>query len=80
MDPRQLQMLLMMAQSQPMFLAMMGMEGKLRAELDRREKLAEIQVSASAGCKGFTSLPAPDANDLVSARPGVNYLVPVDHG
>jgi len=43
MDPRQLQMLLMMAQSQPMFLAMMGMEGKLRAELDRREKLAEIQ-------------------------------------
>merc|ERR1739838_813336 len=32
-----------MAQSQPMFLAMMGMEGKLKAELDRREKLAEIQ-------------------------------------
>ena len=69
MDPRQLQMLLMMAQSQPMFLAMMGMEGKLRAELDRREKLAEIQVSASAGRKGFSlcrprmrmiwSLPAP---------------------
>ena len=43
MDPRQLQMLLMMAQSQPMFLAMMGMEGKLKAELDRREKLQEMQ-------------------------------------
>ena len=43
MDPRQLQMLLMMAQSQPMFLAMMGMEGKLKAELDKREKLQEIQ-------------------------------------
>ena len=43
MDPRQLQMLLMMAQSQPMFLAMMGMEGKLRSELEKREKLQEIQ-------------------------------------
>jgi len=43
MDPRQLQMLIMMAQSQPMFLAMMGMEGKLRSELEKREKLQQIQ-------------------------------------
>ena len=71
-----------------MFLAMMGMEGKLKAELDRREKLAEIQVSTSPGCKRFCqlrmpiiwSLPAPDENDLVSARPDVNGLVPTDHG
>ena len=47
MDPRQLQMLLMMAQSQPQFLVMMGMEGKLKAELDKREKLQEIQNMTS---------------------------------
>ena len=43
MDPRQFQMLVMMAQSQPMFLAMMGMEGKLRSELEKREKLRDMQ-------------------------------------
>ena len=43
MDPRQFQMLIMMAQSQPMFLAMMGMEGKLRSELEKREKLEKMQ-------------------------------------
>lgn len=49
MDPRQLQMLLMMAQSQPQFLAMMGLEGKLKAELDKREKLQEIQNLTQEG-------------------------------
>lgn len=47
MDPRQLQRLLMMAQSQPMLLQMMGMEGKLKAELDKREKFQEIQQLTS---------------------------------
>jgi len=42
MEPRQFQMLLMMAQNQPMFLAMLGMEGKLKAEIDRREKLEQM--------------------------------------
>jgi len=42
-DPRQFQMLVMLAQSQPMFLSMMGMEGKLKAELDRKEKFQQVE-------------------------------------